>query len=43
MKREPHSRRRLTLRKLHIIVVDSLLLAVAIIEGVKYVLFLLKK
>jgi hypothetical protein len=36
------SHHKLSLRKLHIVVVDLIILTAAIIEGVKYVLFLMK-
>jgi len=36
-------RRKLTIRRLHILIVDTVLLAIALIEGVKYVLFLIRQ
>lgn len=36
-------RRKLTLRKLHILIVDMILLTIALIEGVKYVLYLIRQ
>jgi len=36
-------RRKLTLRRLHILVADLIILTAAIVEGVKYIIFLIKK
>jgi hypothetical protein len=37
------ARRKLTLRRLHILVADLIILTTAIVEGVKYIIFLIKK
>jgi len=36
-------RHKLSLRKLHILVVDLILLGVAVIEGVKYLIWLIER
>lgn len=37
------TRHRLSLRKLHILVADLIILAAAVVEGIKYVLFLIRR